>query len=111
MVGLQAVRDRHLTTALRSPGFRQLLAVRLTCQFGDGLFQASLAGAVLFDPERQARAADIAAGFTVLLLPYSLIGGSGRSWRRTGCAPWRCSASPPRSPVGSPACRSTSRRW
>ena len=34
----------------------------------------SLAGAVLFDPEHQARAADIAAGFAVLLLPYSFVG-------------------------------------
>jgi MFS family permease len=60
--------------ALRNPGFRRLFAVRLASQFGDGVFQASLAGAVLFDPERQAHAADVAAGFTVLLLPYSLIG-------------------------------------
>jgi MFS family permease len=48
--------------------------VRLGAQFGDGVFQASLAGAVLFNPERQAHASDIAAGFAVLLLPYSLIG-------------------------------------
>jgi MFS transporter len=48
--------------------------VRLAGQFSDGVFQASLAGAVLFNPEHEARAADIAAGFAVLLLPYSLIG-------------------------------------
>jgi MFS family permease len=60
--------------ALASPGFRRLFAVRLVSQFGDGIFQASLAGAVLFDPQRQAHAADVAAGFTVLLLPYSLVG-------------------------------------
>jgi MFS family permease len=64
----------HLWSALANPGFRRLLAVRLAGQFGDGVFQASLAGAVLFDPERQAHAADVAAGFTVLLLPYSLVG-------------------------------------
>jgi len=29
---------------------------------------------VLFSPERQARAADVAAGFAVVLLPYSLVG-------------------------------------
>jgi MFS family permease len=46
----------------------------LVGQFGDGVFQASLAGAVLFNPDHQARAADVAAGFAVLLLPYSLIG-------------------------------------
>lgn len=48
--------------------------MRLSGQFGDGVFQASLAGAVLFDPQRQADAADIAAAFAVLLVPYSLIG-------------------------------------
>ncbi|MDT4914445.1 MAG: hypothetical protein QOC66_3573 [Pseudonocardiales bacterium] len=60
--------------ALAEPGFRRLTAVRLASQFGDGVFQASLAGAVLFDPQRQAHATDVAAGFAVLLLPYSLIG-------------------------------------
>jgi MFS family permease len=51
-----------------------LLSVRLSGQFADGVFQASLAGTVLFNPERQAHAADIAAGFAVLLLPYSVLG-------------------------------------
>lgn len=60
--------------ALRISRFRRLLATRLTGQFGDGVFQASLAGAVLFNPERQADPAQVAAGFAVLLLPYSLIG-------------------------------------
>jgi MFS family permease len=67
-------RRGHLLAAFANPGFRRLLAVRLACQFGDGVFQAGLAGAVLFNPERQARAADVAAGFTVLLLPYSVLG-------------------------------------
>ena len=67
-------RRGHVITALRNPGFQRLFAVRLASQFGDGIFQASLTGAVLFDPERQAHAADVAAGFTVLLLPYSIIG-------------------------------------
>ena len=56
------------------PDLRRLLGVRLLGQFADGVFQASLAGAVLFNPERQAHAADIAAGFAVLLLPYSVLG-------------------------------------
>ena len=56
------------------PAYRRLLATRLTSQWGDGLFQAGLAGAVLFNPERQADPTAIAAGFAVLLLPYSLIG-------------------------------------
>src|SRR6478736_1348160 len=64
----------HLRRALAGDGFRRLFAVRLATQFGDGMFQASLAGAVLFNPERQAHAADIASGFAVLLLPYSLVG-------------------------------------
>ena len=69
------VRHRHhLRAALRLAGFRRLLAVRLLGQIGDGVFQASLAGAVLFNPERQAHATDVAAGFAVLLLPYSIIG-------------------------------------
>lgn len=66
--------ERHLVAAFRQPGFRRLFAVRLTGQFGDGVFQASLAGAVLFNPEHQAHAGDVAAAFAVLLLPYSLIG-------------------------------------
>ncbi|HEY7008431.1 MAG TPA: MFS transporter, partial [Jatrophihabitantaceae bacterium] len=67
-------RAHHLLALLRAPGFRRLFAVRLFAQFGDGVFQASLAGAVLFNPERQAHASDVAAGFAVLLLPYSVIG-------------------------------------
>jgi len=56
------------------PDFRRLLAIRLSGQFADGVFQASLAGAVLFNPEHAAQAADVAAGFAVLLLPYSVLG-------------------------------------
>lgn len=64
----------HLRAALRRPDFRRLYSVRLLGQFGDGVFQASLAGAVLFNPEHQAHAADVAAGFAVVLLPYSFVG-------------------------------------
>lgn len=67
-------RRGHLRTALAAREFRRLFAARLAGQFGDGVFQASLAGVVLFNPERQAHAADIAAGFTVLLVPYSIVG-------------------------------------
>lgn len=59
---------------LRRGDFRRLLGVRLSGQFADGVFQASLAGAVLFNPERAASPADVAAGFAILLLPYSLVG-------------------------------------
>lgn len=54
--------------------FRRLLASRLAAQWGDGLFQAGLAGAVLFNPERHADPLAVAAGFAVLLLPYSVVG-------------------------------------
>jgi len=40
----------------------------------DGLFQAGLAGAVLFNPERGADPLTIASGFTAILLPYSVVG-------------------------------------
>lgn len=65
----------HIVRGLARRGdFRRLLIARLTGQFSDGVFQASLAGAVLFNPERAATPADVAAGFAVLLLPYSLVG-------------------------------------
>ncbi|MBV9515810.1 MAG: MFS transporter, partial [Mycobacteriaceae bacterium] len=43
-------------------------------QFGEGLFNAGLAGAILFNPERAATPSAIAASFAVLFLPYSLLG-------------------------------------
>lgn len=65
----------HVVRGLaRRSDFRRLLITRLSGQFADGAFQASLAGAVLFNPERAATPADVAAGFAVLLLPYSLVG-------------------------------------
>jgi MFS family permease len=55
-------------------GFRRLLFSRFSSQWGDGLFQTGLAGAVVFNPERAVSPPEIAAGFVVLLLPYSIIG-------------------------------------
>ncbi|MCT2586507.1 MFS transporter [Actinophytocola sp. S1-96] len=55
-------------------GFRRLLLSRFASQWGDGLFQTGLAGAVVFNPERAVSPQEIAAGFVVLLLPYSLVG-------------------------------------
>ncbi len=52
----------------------RLAIVRFAGQFGDGMFQAALSGAILFNPERETDPLAIAAGFAVLLLPYSLIG-------------------------------------
>ena len=54
--------------------FRRLLLTRLSSQFGDGVFQAALAGTVLFNPQQATDPLDVALGFAVLLLPYSLIG-------------------------------------
>ncbi|MGH3941163.1 MAG: MFS transporter [Pseudonocardiaceae bacterium] len=55
-------------------GFRRLLGARFAAQWGDGVFQAGLGSAVLFNPERHADPVAIAAGLAVLLLPYSLVG-------------------------------------
>lgn len=60
--------------------FRRLFGTRLLSQFGDGVFQAALAGTVLFNPERAADPLDVAVGFAVLLLPYSLIGPFAGVW-------------------------------
>jgi MFS family permease len=68
---------RHL---LFRPDFRRLLGTRLLSQFGDGVFQAALAGTVLFNPQRAADPVDVAAGFAILLLPYSLVGPFAGVW-------------------------------
>ncbi|MCJ0905551.1 MFS transporter [Rhodococcus sp. ARC_M6] len=65
---------RTLHTLRESPGLGRLALVRFSSQFGDGLFQAALGGAILFNPERETDPVAIAAGFAVLLLPYSIIG-------------------------------------
>ncbi len=74
--GVRPVRPsaHGLPALLRLPGLRRLLTSRLLAATGDGAFQGAVAGAILFDPSRQTSAAEIAAGFAVLLIPYSLIG-------------------------------------
>jgi MFS family permease len=66
------------TTALRAlfgeRWFPVLLATRLASQSADGMFQAALAGAVLFNPEHHTGPREVALGFVILLLPYSLVG-------------------------------------
>ena len=65
----------EFATSLRhSPGLGRLLSVRLASQLADGVFQASLLGGVLFNPERHSDPLAAALGFAVLLLPYSVIG-------------------------------------
>ncbi|MGV0791294.1 MFS transporter [Mycolicibacterium sp. XJ1819] len=56
------------------PQFQRLLELRLVSQFGDGLFAAGLAGAILFNPQRAAQPWAVAGAFAVLFLPYSLLG-------------------------------------
>jgi hypothetical protein len=68
---------RHL---LVRGDFRRLLGTRLLAQFGDGVFQAALAGTVLFNPQRAADPIAVAAGFAILLLPYSLVGPFAGVW-------------------------------
>ncbi|MGW4479908.1 MFS transporter [Rhodococcus triatomae] len=68
------VLDRLRATIRATPGLGRLVTVRFASQFGDGMFQAALGGAILFNPERHTDPLAIAAGFAVLLLPYSVIG-------------------------------------
>ncbi|MGH3487158.1 MAG: MFS transporter [Actinopolymorphaceae bacterium] len=69
---MQFVTDLRVLLGYRN--FRRLFAVRLASQFSDGIFQVALASYVLFSPERQPTATAIAAGFAVLLLPFSVLG-------------------------------------
>ena len=70
----------RIRSLLSRKGFRRLLGTRLLSQFGDGLFQAALAGTVLFNPQRAAHPVDVAAGFAILLLPYSFVGPFAGVW-------------------------------
>jgi hypothetical protein len=56
------------------PDFWRLLQLRVASQLGDGLFQAGLAGGLLFNPQRAADPWAIAGAFAVLFLPYSVLG-------------------------------------
>lgn len=73
MVGTSA--PGSLWRSVRSlPEFWRLLELRTASQFGDGLFQAGLAGGLLFNPERAADPWAVAGSFAVLFLPYSIVG-------------------------------------
>jgi len=54
--------------------FRTLLTIRWWGQVTDGIFQSALASFVLFSPERQPNAVAAAVAFSVVLLPYSVVG-------------------------------------
>lgn len=63
-----------MRSLLHNGGFLRLLSVRLVGSLGDGFLQAALASFVLFSPERQPTPIAIAVSFSILLLPYSLLG-------------------------------------
>ncbi|NUR31868.1 MAG: MFS transporter [Catenulispora sp.] len=63
-----------LRKLLRSGLFRRLFGTRLAGQFGDGVFQVALAAFVVFSPEKEATAADVAKAFALLLIPFTVIG-------------------------------------
>ncbi|NLE70716.1 MAG: MFS transporter [Actinomycetales bacterium] len=72
--------------------FRKLFAVRLVSQCGDGMFQAGLATLFFFQPENMATAGQVAAAFTVLLLPFTVVapfaGPLLDRWRRRQVLLW-----------------------
>jgi MFS family permease len=68
------VTSRHfLRELLAMRDLRRLLWVRLAGQAGDGLFQTALILVIFFDPNDARSAAQAAAAFAVLLLPFSLV--------------------------------------
>ena len=63
-----------LRTVLAERGFRRLFATRLVSQTGDGIVTAGVGTYVFFNASSFPSPAAGAAAFTVLYLPYSLIG-------------------------------------
>lgn len=63
-----------LRTVLAERNFRRLFATRLISQTGDGMFTAGLGAYVFFNATSFPNPGAAAAAFTVLYLPYSLIG-------------------------------------
>jgi MFS family permease len=58
---------------LRRPAFRRLYLSRLSTQVTDGIFEASLAGVVVFSPDHATTGGAIASGLAVTLLPFSVV--------------------------------------
>ncbi|WP_084955379.1 MFS transporter [Thermoactinospora rubra] len=63
-----------LRVVARGRDFRRLFGTRLVSQFSDGVFQFSVLGFAFFSPEKHTTALQVAAGFAVLFLPYSILG-------------------------------------
>jgi MFS family permease len=65
----------HIRILATSRRFRRLIAIRLTSQASDGMFQASLALSVFFNPNIESNDPfAYAAAVAILLGPYSLLG-------------------------------------
>ncbi len=65
---------RRVMTGTHLRAFRLLFATRLVGQLGDGAFQVALASYVIFSPEKQATAGQVAQAFAVVLLPFTVVG-------------------------------------
>lgn len=63
-----------LKSLLVHDGFRRLFRVRLISQCGDGMFQVGLATLYFFNPATMTTAGGVAAAFTILLLPFTIVG-------------------------------------
>ena len=61
-----------LRELLKGGLFRRLFATRLVGQLGDGVFQVALAAYVVFSPEKEATAADVAKDLATLPLPFPI---------------------------------------
>jgi MFS family permease len=65
---------RDLRTVLAEQNFRRLFATRLVSQTGDGIVTAAIASYVFFSASTFTNPASAAGAFTILYLPYSLVG-------------------------------------
>ena len=54
-----------LAGLVATAGYARLLGLRFAAQWGDGMFQPALGGALLFNPERQAEAQALSGALTV----------------------------------------------
>lgn len=59
---------------LTYPGFTRLFSVRMISQCADGLFQVGLVSLYFFNPANMATVGGVALAFTVLLLPFTIVG-------------------------------------
>lgn len=63
-----------LKVLARSADFKRFFVIRLLCQSGDGMFQASLATLFFFSPESQGTPQGIAFALFVMLAPFTFVG-------------------------------------